>query len=207
MAAHHRFVLSAPPGTVIPPYHAVFAKLDKDAATFRGDQPVLTLAGTHLVNMYHWDTLQEQLNALGLQKRQELSAEVEKMIAAKSTARNIQDVICYALGKLALDHPIRNRLACSVYVEQDAMFLGISIGQQTPGHLQGQSIIEVHTVVAGCCRLRLDHMANLQVGDAVFGEVPLFKKRTRPLCYVVAGVSENEVLVSVDAHDILTTAA
>ncbi len=207
MSAHHRFLVAAPEGTVIPPYHAVFAKLDKDAPKFRGDRPVLTLAGTHMLNMYHWDTLQEQLGALDSAGRLELSARVEQLIAEKRPAAHIQDVICHALGKPKLDHPIRNRKGCGVYVEQDAMFLGISIGKQTPGHLGGHGILEVHTVVAGCCRLHVKQTANLVVGDPIFGHVPLFKPRMRPLCHVVAGVSEGVVLVSIDRGAIMSTAA
>lgn len=201
MAAHHRFVLAAPPGTVVPPYHAVFGKRDQANPRFRGKKPVLTLAGTQLVNNYHWDEVKRDLDRLSDDTRRDLSTDVAEMIKATRPASEIRTRICETIKKPPV---LATRKDCGIYVEQDAIFLGISIGTQTPGHLRDHNLLEVHTVVGGCCRLHVESAANLSVGDAIGGGVPLFKERRRPFCYIVAGLSETDVLVSVNPHDIGT---
>lgn len=202
MSAHHRFVLVAPAGTVVPPYHAVFAKHEPSNPKFRGRKPALTLAGTHAVNNYHWDEVKADLESLAPDARRTLSEGVETMVTGKTSAKEIREYICEAFNKPIVTK-LDTRQECRVhYGTQDAIFIGISIGTQTPGHLQDHNFIEVHTVLAGCCRLRVGTTANLRVGDAVFGQVPLFNRRTRPIGYVVSGVSDTDVLVSVDPHNI-----
>ena len=205
MSAHHRFVLVAPAGTVVPPYHAVFAKQEATNPKFRGKKPALSLAGTHAMNNYHWDEVKADLDSLDAVQRITLSKEVETMVVEKRSAVEIRKHICTTLGK-EVSPPLGSRQECrDHYGPQDAIFIGISIGTQTPGHLQEHNFIEVHTVLAGCCRLRVGSTANLRVGDAVFGQVPFFNTRARPIGYVVAGVSDTDVLVSVDPHSIGTT--
>lgn len=45
MSAYHRFVLCAPPGTIVRPFSPVFACEDDKSASFRGPKKVLRLAG------------------------------------------------------------------------------------------------------------------------------------------------------------------
>ena len=211
MSAYHRFVLEAPPGTIVPPYHAIFA-IQGEKTKFRGDRPVPRLAGTHMVNLYHLDKIRENLEKLDPRTRRTLSEDVKKMINNKKPANEIGEEICKKLettteSEMAqVKNTTPTRKTCKdYYVEQEGIFLGISIGMQTAGHLQSHGLIEVHVVVAGCCRLRVESTATLRVGDAIFTQVPLFKQRTLPICSVVAGISETDVLVSIDAHDIGTT--
>lgn len=52
MSAYHRFVLCAPPGTVVRPFSPIFACEDEKSASFRGPKKVLRLAGLGVPTFY-----------------------------------------------------------------------------------------------------------------------------------------------------------
>lgn len=207
MAAFHRFVLEAPSNTVVPPYHAVFAvRGEPDGAKFRGGKPVLRFAGTHRLNSYHPPLVRRALEAYAEQskdKLETLSLQVRTMQGKTGGAmKSAAEIRAYVDKELKMSSNIEVRKDADIFVQKDAMFLGISVAAQTPGHLLSHNLIEVHVALSGCYAMYVGNAGAYRIGDPIFETAPLFKHPTQPLGYVVAGKTEHDVVISIDRRAI-----
>lgn len=219
MSAFHRYVLSLRPGVTvglgIEPFCPVFAVVEADGERFRGAKPAPTLAGTGSIsvgksdspvlaigqNVYLHSTVRRRLERLNDTERAELHTRVTEMIDNRINAEN--GITPYLREKLGDDTvSVKTRAEAQAYVEQEAVFLGITAAVQTPGHLVGQGLVEAHLALSGAYTLKVGNATTVRIGDPVFASVPFFKKPTVPIGYVVAGKSHSEIIITLNKRAI-----